>query len=46
VLSAYRSGKPTIEINPGETVVTKLVTVKISHEAAPALNAIWSAYNG
>jgi NAD-dependent deacetylase len=46
VLSAYRSGKPTIEINPGETVVTKLVTVKISHKAAPALNAIWSAYNG
>jgi NAD-dependent deacetylase len=45
VLAAYHSGKPTIEINPGETQVTEFVTVKISHRAAPALSAIWSAYN-
>jgi NAD-dependent deacetylase len=46
VLAAYQLRKPSIEINPGETEVTEFVTVKVSHRAAPALDAIWSAYNG
>jgi NAD-dependent deacetylase len=46
VLAAYQLGKPSIEINPGETEVTEFVTVKVSHRAAPALSAIWSAYSG
>jgi NAD-dependent deacetylase len=46
VLAACHLRKPSIEINPGETTVTKLVTVKVSQRAAPALDAIWSAYNG
>jgi len=46
VLAAYQLRDPSIEINPGETEVTEFVTVKVSHRAAPALDAIWSAYNG
>ena len=46
VLAAYQLRDPSIEINPGETEVTRFVTVKVSHRAAPALDAIWSAYNG
>jgi NAD-dependent deacetylase len=46
VLDAYQLGKPIIEINPGETEVTEVVTIKLSHRAAPALDAIWSTYNG
>jgi NAD-dependent deacetylase len=46
VLAAHKRHKPTIEINPGDTAVTKFVTFKVSHRAAPALEAIWSAYNG
>ena len=46
VLTAYQLRKPSIEINPGETEVTEFVTVKVSHRAAPALSAIWSAYSG
>jgi NAD-dependent deacetylase len=45
VLTAHQLRKPSVEINPGETEVTDFVTVKVSHRAAPALDAIWSAYN-
>jgi NAD-dependent deacetylase len=45
VLDAYHLGKPSVEINPGETDVTEFVTVKLPYRAAPALDAIWSAYN-
>jgi NAD-dependent deacetylase len=46
VLTAYYERKPSIEINPGETEVTELVTVKVPHRAVPALEAIWNAYDG
>ncbi len=46
VLTAHERHKPSVEINPGDTGVTRFVTVKVSHRAAPALEAIWSAYNG
>jgi NAD-dependent deacetylase len=46
VLDAYHFGKPSIEINPGETDVTEFVTVKIPLGAAAALDMIWNAYTG
>jgi NAD-dependent deacetylase len=45
VLDAYHFGKPSVEINPGETDVTEFVTVKVPLGAAAALDAIWSRYN-
>jgi NAD-dependent deacetylase len=45
VLDAYHMRKPSVEINPGETDVTKFVTVKLRLGAATALDAIWTAYN-
>jgi NAD-dependent deacetylase len=44
VLDAYQSGKPTVEINPGETEVSELVTVKLPMSAATALDQIWQQY--
>ncbi|MGO8747328.1 MAG: NAD-dependent deacylase [Thermoguttaceae bacterium] len=41
VLQAKRRGRPTVEINPGETRVSDLVDVKLSLGAAVALDAIW-----
>jgi NAD-dependent deacetylase len=44
VLDAYHLGKPSVEINPGETDVTEFVTVKLPLRAAEALDAIWRRY--
>jgi NAD-dependent deacetylase len=46
VLDAYHFGKPSIEINPGETDVTEFVTLKLPHRASLALDTIWNAFNG
>jgi NAD-dependent deacetylase len=46
VLDAYHFRKPSVEINPGATDVSEFVTVKLPLRAAPALDAIWRAYNG
>ena len=37
-----RSGTPTIEINPGASQVTHLVTLRLQSRAAPTLDALWS----
>lgn len=44
VIAAHYDGKPTIEINPQETSVTPVATVRLASRAAPALDAIWSAF--
>ena len=46
VLDAHHFGKPSVEINPGETDVTEFVTVKLPLGAAAALDAIWTGYAG
>jgi NAD-dependent deacetylase len=40
VIDAARSGVPTIEINPGQTEVSDLVSVRLQARAAEALRAI------
>ncbi|MDD5019987.1 MAG: NAD-dependent protein deacylase [Candidatus Omnitrophica bacterium] len=40
MVDARRHGKPTIEINPGETEISEIVDVKISLGAAEALHAL------
>jgi NAD-dependent deacetylase len=40
VVLASRAGIPTVEINPGKTVVSSLVTHKLAARAAPALDAL------
>jgi NAD-dependent deacetylase len=42
---ANHLGKPTVEINPGETEISDWVTVKIPLGAAEALDAIWKEFN-
>lgn len=44
IRSARALGVPTVEINPGETEVSALVTERIRHGAARALDAIWDYY--
>ncbi|MFA7158891.1 MAG: NAD-dependent protein deacylase [Kiritimatiellia bacterium] len=44
VVEAARSGKPTVEINPGDTEVSGLVDVRLRLGAAAALDAIWMEY--
>ena len=44
MLDAYHYRKPSVEINPGETEVTKFVTIKLPLGAAQTLDAIWSEY--
>ncbi len=44
VVRAWRTGKPTVEINPGSSEVSELVTVQLSLGAAQALDAIWKEY--
>lgn len=44
VFNAEETGIPTVEINPGETDVSPIVTFKISAPAVEALDAIWSRY--
>ncbi len=41
---ALESGQPTIEINPGISEISELVDLKLAMRAAPALDAIWRAY--
>lgn len=41
VLSARRTGIPTVEINPGETEVSSLVDIKLPTGAAAAFDALW-----
>lgn len=41
VLEARLLGRPTIEINPGETFVSEAVSLKISLRAAEACDALW-----
>lgn len=44
VRQAQLRGRPTIEINPGESTISHLVDVKLPLRAAPALDAIWTRY--
>ena len=46
IVAASRSGRPTIEINPEDTEVSRLVDIKLRMGAADALEAIWKAYCG
>jgi NAD-dependent deacetylase len=45
VLNAHRRGTPSVEINPGRTEVSDLVTVQLALTAARALDAIWREYS-
>jgi len=44
IFEAQALGKPTVEINPGQTEISSLVDFKISLGAAEALSRIWNAY--
>ena len=44
VEAARRHGRPTIEINPGRTQVSRLVDIKLPLGAAEAMDAIWNGY--
>jgi len=44
VLDAKRWNTPTVEINPGETDLSRMVDIKITAGAAEALDAIWKAW--
>ena len=44
VVHAARAGIPTVEINPGETEVSPIVSLRIRSGAARALDAIWDRY--
>jgi NAD-dependent deacetylase len=46
VIQAAMRGKPTVEINPGRTELSRLVTVRLAERAAPALDRIWTRYRG
>jgi NAD-dependent deacetylase len=41
---AVQRGKPSIEINPGTTPVSRLVTYRLAVGAAVALDAIWTRF--
>lgn len=45
ILIANRVGKPTVEINLGETEVSDFMDFKLRMRAAEALDAIWNEYN-
>lgn len=46
VVSAHRRGKPTIEINPGRTEVSDIVSHRIPHRAVDVLTAMQRALGG
>lgn len=46
VIRAREQGIPTVEINPGTSEVSGLVTEKIPAGAAASLEAIWAYYGG
>lgn len=41
---AARSGKPTIEINPGDTEISDIVDIRVKLGAAEALELIWQEF--
>ncbi|MGE5295607.1 MAG: SIR2 family NAD-dependent protein deacylase [Solirubrobacterales bacterium] len=44
IQTAKALGRPTVEINPGLSEVSDVVDFRLPLRAAPALEAIWSAY--
>ena len=44
VIEASRLGIPTVEINPGQTAVTRFVDFKIAAGAAASMTQIWQYY--
>lgn len=44
VLRAAGDGKPTVEINPGESEVSRLVTHRLKTRAVTALEPLWRRY--
>lgn len=44
VFEAARQGKPTVEINPGTSQITRFVSHHIPERAAAALEALWEAF--
>lgn len=44
IVLAKQQGIPTVEINPGETMVSHLVDYKINQGAAAALTQLWSRW--
>lgn len=46
VLTAKRLGIPTVEINPGDTDLSRMVDYKIAMGAADTLSALWDALQG
>lgn len=42
VVQALRHGRPAVEVNPGNSQVSRLVTVRLQARAAPALEALWA----
>ena len=44
IIAAKRLKRPTIEINPAQTEVSRLVDIKINLGAGYALDEIWKAY--
>jgi NAD-dependent deacetylase len=44
VQMAVEQGRTTVEINPSDTEVSDVVTMRLPMRAAPALDAIWQAY--
>ena len=45
VVAARRSGVPTIEINPSQTVLSTVVDYRLAMGAASALDEIWSRFS-
>lgn len=43
---ARRLGMPTIEINPGETVLSEYVDYRLPMRAAEAMDEIWKRFDG
>jgi NAD-dependent deacetylase len=44
IIAARHLGRPTIEINPGDTEVSALVDIKLRLPAAEALDKLWQEY--
>ena len=44
MLLAREAGKPTIEINPGDTELSEIVDFRIKATAKATLRALWIAY--
>ncbi|MFA4984660.1 MAG: NAD-dependent protein deacylase [Candidatus Omnitrophota bacterium] len=45
IIAAAHLGRPTVEINPGSSDVSDIVSIKLSMGAAEALDLIWKEYN-